>query len=86
MGILADLQAVRTLSKIYRADVEKQSARDKLVQKGITEDFLRELMRQADSGVVAELLFPSGVTLRLTRTINGMQTETSGGIKFHEEF
>lgn len=86
MSILDDLKAVRTLSKLYKDDIAKQKARDKLVQSGITEDFLRELMRQADSGLVAELLFPSGVTLRLTRTLNGLQTETSGGIKFHEEF
>ena len=85
MGLFADLKNLRNLSKLYSLELTKQLHRDQVVSKGVTEEILRELMRQADTGVVAELSFPSGVTLKITRTLTGMATE-SPGINFREDF
>lgn len=75
MGFFRDLS---NLYKLYKDDLEKKASRDKLLAQGITEDWVKELMRQADTGVVAELVFPSGVSLKITRTLKGADINAAG--------
>ena len=86
MGLISALKQLGALEKLYREDLAKQDARTKLLSKGLTEEWVRELMRQADTGVVAELSFPSGQSLKITRTITGLENNMSNGPTYKEEF
>lgn len=91
MGILSALKHIVQIESLFQDELKRKHARDQILQTGITEEWVKELMRQADTGVIAELSFPSGVSLRITRTLNGMTSETknagaSSGVVFKEQF
>jgi hypothetical protein len=90
MGIISALKHASNLEKLYSADIARQVARDKLIRNDVTEDWVKELMRQADTGVQAEIIWPSGAILRITRTLSGMDVENTPvgirGIRFKEDF
>jgi hypothetical protein len=90
MGLLTSLKHVVELEKLFKEDLKRRKEREEVIAKGITEDLVKELIRTAETGVTAELIFPTGAILRVTRTLSGFEAETKtqlgNGLRFQESF
>jgi hypothetical protein len=80
---------VQNLEKLYRDDLKKRQDRDLVISRGITEDLVKDMIRNADTGITMEISYPNGTIFRVVRTLTGTTTETSNnnvGLTFKEAF
>lgn len=73
------------LWKLYKAETEKQKAKAKILASGPTEEFVRELIAQAEPGIELRLEFPGGASLVVNRKAQSVESSVNG-LKLREEY
>jgi hypothetical protein len=89
MGLWSTLKNVQNLEKLYLDDLKKRRDRDSIIAQGITEDLVKEMIRDCETGLSLEIAYPNGTIFRVTRTLTGSLTETSSngvGLSFKDSF
>jgi len=82
MGFLKDFTAVY---KLFKEQELKAKERASVIGNAPTEALVREFMRQAEEGLLVEMGFPNGATLKITRVKTGLESQI-GGLRTREEF
>lgn len=81
MGLFRLIKNIINLSAAYEADIKKAQERQLLLDKGLTQEWVRELVANASVGVTMTVNFPGGHVISITRNYeDAVQVQSQGNI------